>query len=302
MKSIHRVVNLTPHAVVVITAGPPGGEHPEITYQPEPVAARVDQISTPWTVIEPGVGVDVPTYGEVRHLPDPEPGTVFIVSQIVAQAAVGRDDLVYPDSGPTAVRVDGQVRAVRRLLRWPHPASSALQPSDQQGIAIAWVRAMRALRADSLRGPVWDGEHRGIYADPNDPVELQALGPHGPVGSIVVETEQCALAPGLVCWREVESAWIASGGKIEPGGPWTPRPGERIRGWYAGGEVRGVALDVSSAARRCRMTPDEIMRAAPGLAGPDEIVAVLGPAATAWSGTGLPTVVPLRLVSHLTSG
>lgn len=288
--TVHRIVNLTPHTVVVITAGRPGGEHPEITYQPEPVAARVDQTSTPWTMVDPGIEIDTPTYGEVRNLPDPEPGTIFIVSQIVAQAAVTRTDIVYPDSGPTAVRVDGQVRAVRRLLRHPHAPADTLEPSDQAGIARAWVRAMRALRADTLRGPVWDGRHRGIFADPCDPVKLHALGPHGSVGSIEVETEQCALAPGLVCWREVESAWTASGGRNEPVGPWTPRSGERLRGWYGGGEVRGTALTVDAAAHRLGRATAEMAERGDFRA--DEIVALL-------DGGAMP--LRLRLISQLTT-
>jgi len=57
-------------------------------------------------------------YGAVTGLPDQHDGVAYIVSQMVA-ARSSRTDLLYPDSGPDAVRERGQVVAVRRLLRSP---------------------------------------------------------------------------------------------------------------------------------------------------------------------------------------
>lgn len=53
-------------------------------------------------------------------LPEPRMGVLYVTSSIVAQAAaaIGRTDVVAPDTGPTAIRVDGQVVAVTRLQRW----------------------------------------------------------------------------------------------------------------------------------------------------------------------------------------
>jgi hypothetical protein len=52
------------------------------------------------------------SFGEITGLPETKPGVVYLVSTLVAQAA-RRADVVAPDTGPTAVRKDGQVVAVR---------------------------------------------------------------------------------------------------------------------------------------------------------------------------------------------
>ena len=55
-------------------------------------------------------------YGEVEGLPEPQPGVLYIVSMLVAQRVM-RADVVSPDSGPTAIRENGQIVAVRALNR-----------------------------------------------------------------------------------------------------------------------------------------------------------------------------------------
>lgn len=43
----------------------------------------------------------------------------FSVSSLVAQAVVGREDVVAPDTGPTAIRDEaGRIVAVRRFQQW----------------------------------------------------------------------------------------------------------------------------------------------------------------------------------------
>lgn len=57
----------------------------------------------------------------VEHLPATRTGAVFIASLPVAQwaAANGRNDVVSPDTGPTAIRdAAGQVTAVQALIFW----------------------------------------------------------------------------------------------------------------------------------------------------------------------------------------
>ena len=50
--------------------------------------------------------------GEVQGLPDPKPGTRYIVSAMVA-GATNRMDVVVPATGhPECIRKDGQVYAV----------------------------------------------------------------------------------------------------------------------------------------------------------------------------------------------
>lgn len=104
-----QVINLTPHAIRVVDAEgqllmelPPSG----VVARVETSAAEVGRIG------------DIPVlrtdFGAVTGVPAPEEGVVYITSTLVAQAA-RRPDVVSPDTGPTAVRENGQVVAVRRF-------------------------------------------------------------------------------------------------------------------------------------------------------------------------------------------
>jgi hypothetical protein len=115
MKGAHmdspRLVNLTPHAIT-IRAG-----DCDLTVPPSGQVARVTSREVPGDPIG-----NVPTvrreWGAVDGLPEPAPGTVYLVSSLVLEHVHGRDDVVAPDTGPTAVRdAAGQVVAVRRLVR-----------------------------------------------------------------------------------------------------------------------------------------------------------------------------------------
>ena len=111
------IISLLPHS---ITLRLPDGSDLEI--QPSGSVARVS--STPGTLgaIE---GVPVPVagrtvFGPVQGLPVEQPGTWFLVSGLVGAALAGRrDDVLVPGTGPEdgAVRVDGKVVAVTRLVR-----------------------------------------------------------------------------------------------------------------------------------------------------------------------------------------
>ncbi len=112
-------INLTPHTVAIILAS---GE--TLTIAPQPTPARVSQAHTIITRSDDcdqsgrSVEIAAPVYGEIVGLPEPVPTVAYICSVFVANAAAlaGRTDVLYPDSGPDAVRKDGQVVAVRRLL------------------------------------------------------------------------------------------------------------------------------------------------------------------------------------------
>ncbi len=84
-----RLVNCTPHAVVI------NG----LTILPSGAVARCREIAEPRGMVDVG-GVEVPLvskrFGEVEGLPEPEDGTLFIVSALAAQAAwaAGRRDVV----------------------------------------------------------------------------------------------------------------------------------------------------------------------------------------------------------------
>ena len=104
------IINLTPHAISladqageIIAAYAPSGE--------------VARVSTTRKVVGSVDGADIvrTVFGEVLGLPASQEGVFLLVSSLVAQAAkeMGRGDIIAPDTGPTAVRENGQVVAVR---------------------------------------------------------------------------------------------------------------------------------------------------------------------------------------------
>ena len=66
-----------------------------------------------------GIPVMGNEYGEVENLPTPQEGVVFIVNALVLGRA-GRPDCVGPDTGPTAIRENGQVKKVIRFVSLPY--------------------------------------------------------------------------------------------------------------------------------------------------------------------------------------
>ena len=107
------IINLTPHALNLMPAGPIG---PVVTIPPSGQVARcaVDRVQVGTVTID---GISVPVnqtrFGEVSGLPDPQPNTIYVVSVIVAQAVPDRWDVFIPDD---AVRDDqGRVIGARAL-------------------------------------------------------------------------------------------------------------------------------------------------------------------------------------------
>lgn len=83
---------------------------------PSGTVARVKVSQSPAGQAD-GIPLAQTTYGALEGLPEPEDGTLFVVSALVRAAAGGRSDVASPDTGPDALRTpEGQVRAVRRLL------------------------------------------------------------------------------------------------------------------------------------------------------------------------------------------
>ena len=105
------LINLTPHPITI----QPSGAQP-ITL---PVSGRIARLDSAQEIDTGFAGVPVVTtrFGQVIGLPGPEEGKVYIVSSLVAQH-VRRPDVVAPDTGPTAIRQDGQIVAVTRLQRF----------------------------------------------------------------------------------------------------------------------------------------------------------------------------------------
>ncbi len=107
------MLNLTPHLIRVMN--PETGEVVELP--PSGVVARVSttEVVGGYTVIGTlKVPVMRKVFGEVVGLPD-EGTTPCIVSGMVAAAVPNRVGVYAPDTGPTAVRENGQVWAVTRL-------------------------------------------------------------------------------------------------------------------------------------------------------------------------------------------
>lgn len=132
-----QIINLTPHLITLINAH--GGT------RVIPSDGRVPRVAATRNVVDQVAGVPVVevTTGAVEGLPDPAPGTVLIVSRMVAEAAPHRRDLVAPDE---LVRDDaGVVVGCRQLGRVPAPG-----PAADGGVAVslpdwAWVDVQNAL-------------------------------------------------------------------------------------------------------------------------------------------------------------
>ena len=85
------LINMTPHAVNILR------EDGDIELTPCGVVPRVETEEV-WETnrILFGVPVKKIIYKDVYDLPEPEFGTILIVSQLCCQACPDRDDLVFP--------------------------------------------------------------------------------------------------------------------------------------------------------------------------------------------------------------
>ena len=128
-------VNLTPHEIAVevevmdhdtvhlpnltVINGRHFGPFALLRVPPEPVSARVSTVEEVVGLSNAGgliVTVSKHTFGKIEGLPEPKPDTIFVVSGMVRDALEGRQDVLAPDTGKTAVRnQQGQVTYVTRL-------------------------------------------------------------------------------------------------------------------------------------------------------------------------------------------
>ena len=86
-----RLANYTPHAV--LTYRPDEGETIEL---PQLGNARCSEEYTPGGEFPSGLPLTLMQYGDVTGLPEPEPDTVYVVSQLVVGALPDRTDLAFP--------------------------------------------------------------------------------------------------------------------------------------------------------------------------------------------------------------
>lgn len=105
-------VNLTPHTINLIDIFDNSRVHKSIPSSG--TVARVLVTYTPIKYID-GIVIQQSSYSDVVDLPDPQEGTIFIVSNIVLQAIVntGRTDVFAP--GELLRNLDGQPIGCRGL-------------------------------------------------------------------------------------------------------------------------------------------------------------------------------------------
>lgn len=114
---MNKLVNLTPHNIVVFNEK----TEEEVTIQPSGIVARVSTKNVPYDEVY-GYGITIyrQEFGEIEGLPEPEDGTVYIVSTIVRQAAKeqGRQDVISPDTSPNGVirNEKGEIVAVKHFV------------------------------------------------------------------------------------------------------------------------------------------------------------------------------------------
>lgn len=106
-----QIMNLTPHAITVQL--PDGSRQ---TFAPAGAPARVASRSVDAGEVA-GIPLRATVWGDVVGLPGPTAGVVYVVSALVA-ARMLRPDVVSPDTGPSAIRADGQIAAVTGFVKW----------------------------------------------------------------------------------------------------------------------------------------------------------------------------------------
>lgn len=102
------MINLTPHAITLQLA-----DGTAVTFPPSGKIARVTSSEVVIGTLH-GVPVIQRQFGAVEGLP--EDGAPCLVSALVLSACPGREGVYAPDTGPTAIRENGQVVAVTRLV------------------------------------------------------------------------------------------------------------------------------------------------------------------------------------------
>ena len=86
------IKNLTPHTINFVSSE----GYPIMDIKPEGTVARVSVRTATVGEID-GIPVTKSVYGEVMDLPEPEEGTIYIVSALVAGRVPEREDVFIPN-------------------------------------------------------------------------------------------------------------------------------------------------------------------------------------------------------------
>lgn len=117
-----KIINVTNHPVTIVAEDGitillnimPSGIHARLNIHRSSILEQIEVaegmfVQFPVTVTE---------YAEIIDLPEPEPDTIYIASNYVAQEAK-RPDVLAPRTDNTAIRdKDGNIVAVRSLVRY----------------------------------------------------------------------------------------------------------------------------------------------------------------------------------------
>ena len=105
-----KIINCTPHPIVI------NCNEETTTFEPSGIIPRVQTDHKEASNIGEFNCV-VPVRGAVEGLPEPQKETFYIVAGMVFDAT-DREDVIAPDTGPTAIRNEkGHIKAVTRFLR-----------------------------------------------------------------------------------------------------------------------------------------------------------------------------------------
>ena len=104
----NNIVNLTPHSITFVD----GAGNTVLTVEPSGQVARCSVVREKVGMIG-GIPVNKSQFGNVENLPEPQEGTIFIVSALTAQAVPEREDVFITDD---AVRDEqGRIIGCRAL-------------------------------------------------------------------------------------------------------------------------------------------------------------------------------------------
>lgn len=99
-------VNKTPHKLTIFR-----GDGSTLELDPIAPCPRASEVIQRVATLD-GIEISRVTYGNVLDLPDPEDGTIYVVSMLVRSACPNRTDLVSPgklvrDSGGNVIGAEG---------------------------------------------------------------------------------------------------------------------------------------------------------------------------------------------------